>query len=116
MQYVQKVELYRRLCEELHANVDGPVPSFVGLVDRLKAVAKLRNLVVHADWSNSDAEGYTYTRLHIKSGGMMQEYVQLTPESMERVADEIQAASDQLESYFEERTELLRDKRFDKSN
>lgn len=110
MQYGQKVELYRRLCEDLHATVAGPVPSFAGLAERLKAVAALRNLVVHADWNHSDAEGYTYTRLHIKSGGMTQEYVQLTPEAMEKVADQIKAASDQLEAYLEERGELLRDK------
>lgn len=110
MQFAQKVELYRRLCEDLHASVAGPVPSFTGLVDRLKGVAKVRNLVVHADWSNSDAEGYTYTRMQIKQGDMQQEYVQLTSESMERVAEEIGAASNQLDAYYLERAELLRDK------
>ena len=106
----QKVDLYRRLCEDLHACVAGPAPSFAGLAERLKAVAVLRNLVVHADWSHSDAEGYTYTRLHIKSGGMMQEYEQLTPEAMEKVADQTIAAGNQLEAYLEEHGELLRDK------
>lgn len=110
MGFVQKVELYRRLCENLHATVPGPVASFAGLAARLKDVATLRNHVVHANWITSDTQGYTYTRMQIKRGGMQQEYVQLTPEAMRKVGDEIKGASDQLHAYLEERDELLRDK------
>ncbi|PNG52291.1 hypothetical protein WDL1CHR_06203 [Variovorax sp. WDL1] len=113
MPYGQKVDVYERLCEDLHATVEGPVPSFQGLIARLKAVSVLRNLVVHADWLSSDAKGYTYTRLHIKRGGMRQEYVQLTPDSMGKVAAAIQGASAQFDAYLDERGELLRDKRHD---
>ena len=115
MAYGQKVDLYRRLCEDLHGCFSAPeVPSFDGLSAALKEAAVLRNLVVHADWSHSDAEGYTYTRLHIKRGGMMQEYTQLTPDSMEQVIRRIQHASELFDAYFFERTELMRDKRHDK--
>ena len=114
MPYGQKVELYRRLCEVLHATVGGPVPSFSCLADKLKAVALSRNLVVHADWSSSDADGYAFTKMIFKKGNMVQEYAQLTPEAMEKVADEIMGAKKQFEAYLEERDELLRDKRHDK--
>ena len=113
MNFMPKVDLYRRLCKALHADFAGPVPSFGGLIKRLEGAAKLRNLVVHADWMSSDAKGYTYTQLHIKRGSMTEEYTQLTPEAMDKVTDAIRGASDQLEAYFEERTELLRDKRGD---
>lgn len=106
-QYAQKVELYRRMCEDLHGAVPGPVPSFAGLIDALKAAATHRNLVVHADWTNSDVEGYTFTKVQIKNGGMMQEYAQLTVESMEKVCNEMTATLEQLHAYLTERDELL---------
>ncbi|WP_431273184.1 hypothetical protein ACQ858_13220 [Variovorax ureilyticus] len=107
MQYAQKVELYRRMCEDLHGAVPGAVPSFTGLIDALKAAATHRNLVVHADWTNSDVEGYTFTKVQIKNGGMMQEYAQLTVESMEKVCNEMTATLEQLHAYLTERDELL---------
>ena len=107
MQYAQKVELYRRMCEDLHGAVPGQVPSFIGLFDALKAAATHRNLVVHADWTNSDIEGYTFTKVQIKDGGMKQEYAQLTVESMEKVVAEMTATLEQLDAYLTEREELL---------
>ena len=107
MQYAQKVELYRRMCEDLHEAAGGTVPSFAGLIDALKAASTHRNLVVHADWTNSDAEGYTFTKVQIKNGGMMQEYAQLTVESMEKVCDEMSTTFERLHAYLNERDELL---------
>ena len=72
------------MCEDLHGAVPGPGRRS-GLIGALKAAATHRNLVVHADWTNSDVEGYTFTKVQIKNGGMMQEDAQLTVESMEKV-------------------------------
>ena len=107
MPYSQKVELYRRMCEDLHEAVRNPVPSFDGLIDALKKAAINRNLVVHADWTTSDAKGYTFTKLQIKNGGMAQEYAQLTVESMESICDEMTATLGQFHGYLGDREDLI---------
>ena len=84
MQFGGKVELFRRLCDDLHLTVGrGMPPHYEKLVESLKRAAHVRNLVVHADWENMDAEGFTYVRLLMSpKTGIEQEYVQLTADAM----------------------------------
>ena len=108
MQYTSKVDLYKRLCNDLHGSEADGVTSYGHLIDRLTEVGKLRNLVVHADWDNTDAEGYTYVRLRLTKRGMKQEYVQFTLESMEKVIEQIQAVHEQFDQYLSDCENFLR--------
>ena len=92
------------MCEDLHGAVPGPGRR-CGLLAALKGAATHRNLVVHADWTNSDVEGYTFTKVQIKNGGMMQEDAQLTPSQWKRSANEMTATLEQLHAYLTERDE-----------
>lgn len=72
-------------------------------------VGKLRNLVVHADWSSTDEEGYTFVRLKSSSNGMLQEYAQFSVESLEKLIEQLINANHQLSDYWEWRSDQLQD-------
>ena len=108
MQYSSKVELFKRLCDDLHRCLsDGAPHEYEGVIEYLVGVAQLRNMVVHADWFNTDAQGYTYSRLKLTKGGMQQEYVQLVPESLELIVERILHAQSAVDRYWEARSVLL---------
>lgn len=108
MQYASKVELFRRFCDEFHQRIPGGAPQeYEGLIDSLTEVARLRNLVVHADWANTDSQGYTYTRLKLSKGEMRQEYVQLVPESLEAIIEQISQAQVAIDQYLGRRSDLI---------
>lgn len=107
MQYSAKVDLYKRLCDDLHHDAGKIPPKFVNLIEQLKEAARLRNLVVHADWNNTDAEGYTYTRMVLSNKGMKQEYAQLTGESLEKILEDFELIGNQLDEYKDEREKFL---------
>ena len=71
--------------DEFHSCFDSSPADFNDFVRELTEVGKLRNLVVHADWSHTDEEGYTFVRLKTSSNGMLQEYVQFSVESLEKL-------------------------------
>jgi hypothetical protein len=106
MQYSAKVDLYKRLCDELHSYVSGNAPAYEKLIDKLKGVGQLRNIVVHADWTSADAQGYAYLRLKLSSSGMHQEYVQFTPEAMEKIVFQINDVHEQFDQYLSEREDF----------
>jgi len=104
MAYGAKVELFKRISDDLHSMIQRIPPSYKGLHDALKKMGNLRNLVVHADWVNTDESGYTYIRAKIiGDGGIAQEYAQLTADSLSIVIDEISDTQGQLEAYIDER-------------
>lgn len=108
MPYSAKIDLLQRFCEDRNRALPVPAPAFAGLLDKLREIGRLRNLVVHADWKSTDSEGYTFHRLKISKGHMQQEYVQLTPDAMEPIIDAIVRLNLQLWRYWEELSEALR--------
>jgi hypothetical protein len=105
MHFAQKVDLFKRFCESLHRAVEEPL-AYDKLVDGLLEVAKLRNLVVHADWMSTDEEGFTFVRIKVQKDFLQQEYVQLSADSLERVLERILAVKTQLSDYWEQRSEI----------
>ena len=83
------------------------VAGYDSLIAELKQVGILRNQVIHADWNNTDEQGYTYVKLKISQGEMEQEYVQFSAESLEELIRRIWATSEKLEEYWEKRSEIL---------
>jgi hypothetical protein len=106
LMYSAKVDLFKRFSDEFHANF--PIPTnFNDLVSELNEVGKLRNLVVHADWDNTDEDGYTFVRLKTSSNGMLQEYIQFSVESLEKLITRINNAKHQLSDYWEWKSNAL---------
>lgn len=99
--------MFSRFQEYLQVAIDRTLPKYKGLVQELKEIASLRNQVVHADWENTDEEGYTYVRLHFSKGDMLQEYVQFSAESLVKLLDRILKASVWLSEYWDERCNIL---------
>lgn len=101
MQYSAKVNLFARFSDEFHRAV-GTIPKeYDGLTDKLRNAAKQRNIVVHADWENTDDEGFTYSTIRFADGGMEQEYVQLSLSALEAILGAILAARVQLGEYYD---------------
>lgn len=107
MHYSSKVNLFSKFSDELH-RACGEVPKpYVKLLDRLRQAAKQRNVVVHADWQNTDHDGYTYSNIKISNGDMEQEYAQLTPDTMEAILDRIVAVRQQLDDYWQAKSDMM---------
>jgi len=102
MHYAQKVELLKRLAEHRHAVIGSAPAKYHGLIEGLHGAAALRNRVVHADWNNTDAEGFTYLRLRVSGQRMQQEYAQLTTDSLDGVIKSLSATTQQLGEYIAE--------------
>lgn len=106
MHYSEKVDLFKRFSDSLHSCGTEP-PAYRGLVEALLEVGRLRNLVVHADWQNTDDEGYTFVRVKFSDKMMRQEYVQFSAEALRKLLNRIGEVHSQLSDYHEERGNLL---------
>ena len=81
MNYSLKVELFKRFSDNLHLSSGKVIDGYLILINNLKESGRLRNLIVHADWENTDNNGYTYISLKISKQGMEQKYIQISKES-----------------------------------
>ncbi|AOW11649.1 hypothetical protein LPB72_19305 [Hydrogenophaga crassostreae] len=108
LMYAAKVDLFKRFYEEFNSCFSTPA-DFEDLIRELVEVGKLRNLVVHADWSTTDEEGYTYVRLKTSANGMLQEYVQFSVESLSSLIERIIKANHRFSDYWEWKSDRLQD-------
>lgn len=106
MQYSSKVNLFSRFSNELHLSLNEAPPSYEKLLDKLREAARLRNIVVHADWENTDDDGYTYVNIKFSENGMEQEYVQLSAESLENIVDTVLDVRKRLGEYWDAKQDL----------
>ena len=107
LSYATKVDLLKRFCDDFHLTLKSTPESYSNLIEELKVVGKLRNIIVHADWENTEEDGYTYVSLKISNKGLEQEYKQLTQDSLENVVERIEAARQQLGVYWEKKSQLI---------
>lgn len=107
MNFSAKVELLRRFCDDLQVGMNLELPGYNQIINNLKESARLRNLVVHANWESTDEEGYTYVRLKMSRKGMQQEYVQFTEESLHKIIELIVNTTSELHEFWEHRSEVL---------
>jgi hypothetical protein len=107
LMYAAKVDLFKRFCDDFHTDFDSAHIAFNELISELNEVSKLRNLVIHADWNSTDDEGYTFVRLKTSPKGMLQEYVQFSVESLEKLVERLIASNHRLSDYWEWRSECL---------
>lgn len=107
MTYSTKVDLFKRFSDDLHSGCDFTIDNYDILIQNLKESGRLRNLVVHADWENTDNDGYTYINLKISKNGMEQEYIQFAEESLTEIIKLIIKTRTELYNYWETRNEKL---------
>lgn len=107
MAYSTKVDLFKRFCDWFHVAIEDELDGYNDLIQNLKECAKLRNLTIHADWENADIENYTYINLRISKSGMIQEYAQLTEQSLKETVELILKTSIELDEYWQKRNEKL---------
>lgn len=107
MSYSTKVDLFKRFCDDLHYGCDIQIEIYDKLIHNLKESGRLRNLVVHADWENTDSDGYTYVNLRMSKLGMEQEYLQFDENSLKQIVILIVDTRVLLNTYWEERNEKL---------
>jgi len=105
--YSSKVDLFKRFCDDLQLGIDQTLSGYEQIITNLNESGRLRNMVVHANWESTDADGYTYIKLKMSKKGMKQEYVQFTKESIERITDLILKTRTDLEEFWEHRTDVL---------
>ena len=108
MTYANKVDLFKRFCDDFHSSLSIEMPNFEELLSNLKECGRLRNQVVHADWENTDNEVYTYVNLKISKNGIHQEYVQFSERSLTEIILFIMETRDNLYKYWDERNDVLR--------
>ena len=107
MTYSTKTDLFKRFSEDFHNCIDLQIDKFENLINNLKESGRLRNLVVHADWENTDDDGYTYVNLKISIKNMEQEYLQFSEESLEQIINLILETRQQLYDYWDIRNDKL---------
>ena len=97
--------MLKRFCDDIQASTNRKLIGYDQLLEKLRESGRLRNMVVHANWESTDDEGYTYTRLKISKDGMLQEYVQFTEESMEKITELILRTQNQLFDTWESKND-----------
>lgn len=107
MTYSTKVDLFKRFSDDFHSGCNFEIENYENLIHNLKESGRLRNLVVHADWENTDNDGFTYVNLKISKNGMEQEYIQFAEESLMEIIKLLLKTRSELYKYWEIRNEKL---------
>lgn len=107
LSYSAKVDLLKRFCDDFQLCSSQVLNGYEQIITNLNECGRLRNMVVHANWEATDAEGYTYIKLKMSKKGMNQEYVQFTEDSMEKITSLIIKTRHELENFWEHRNDVL---------
>jgi len=107
MGYAAKVDLFKRFNDDFQSSLNTQIEGYEQLLSNLRESGRLRNLVAHADWENTDEDGYTYIKLNISKKGMEQQYVQFSEESLEKIYELILSTRSALGIYWENRNQTL---------
>ena len=110
LSYSAKVDLFKRFSDDFHVCFGQTTEGYNELIKNLKESGRLRNLVVHADWENTNETGFTYVNLRISKSGMEQEYAQFSEESLNKIIDLIIETRKDLYEFWEKRNDKLYDR------
>lgn len=67
-------------------------------------------MVVHANWDETDEEGYAFVHLKSTRSGINQDYAQFTYESLVKIEELILTTRTQIYDLWEHRNDLLHDR------
>jgi hypothetical protein len=107
MTFGAKVDLFKRFSDDFQRTCGIQINSYPNLVANLREAARMRNLVVHADWESTEDDGYTFVSLRITESDIEQQYIQLSRDSLLDILSKIDSTRDQLDAYWEERGDAL---------
>jgi len=82
MTYSSKVTLFKRLCDDFHNTMAISTAGYQQIINDLQECARLRNMVVHANWESMNEVGYTFVKLKISKYGLKQKHMQFTKDSL----------------------------------
>jgi hypothetical protein len=109
MNYGTKVDLFKRFNDDLFQKTEIEISNYNKIINNLKECGRLRNLVVHADWENTDTDGFTYVKLRINKDGMKQEYVQFSKDSLHEINQLVLTTRAQLEFFWEDQNARIKE-------
>jgi len=103
MNYSSKVDLLKRFNHVYEKDCDIKLPIANKLVVGLEECGRLRNAVVHAEWENTDFDGYTHVKIKFDKGRFTQEYLQFTEESLKQILELISSTLELFDEVDEEK-------------
>lgn len=106
MNYAAKVGLFKRFLIQQEYCCEKKLPIFDKLITNLTKAGNLRNQVIHADWESAHDDGYTLCKVKINSKGIQHEYMQFSPESLEKIQKLIDETCEMFDRYEEEQEEI----------
>ena len=106
MPYSSKVDLFARFSKSLHTATETSQENLIELIKNLKESARLRNAVVHADWENTDYEGYTFVKIKSELDGLHQEYYQFTVAALNKIDKFLDKTEKELWAYEDEKDNI----------
>jgi len=97
MMYSTKLELFEKFASDWMRAFENEPVWFQELISDLKTCSSLRNKVVHANWLETDDEGYTQVRIKVARSGLAEhELTQFTAESLELILEKIKTTRGRL--------------------
>lgn len=103
MNYSSKVDLLKRFCIVYQRSCNITMPAAEKLITKLNEAGRLRNAVVHAEWENTDFEGYTHVNIKFNKEGFTQEYTQFTEVSLAAILNLIDETIDLFDDLDDEK-------------
>ena len=85
LNFSSKVDLLKRFCITYENDCSVKLPTLNKLVSNLYEAGRLRNAVIHAEWENTDFEGYTHVNIKFNRDSFKQEYIQFTEDSLKSI-------------------------------
>ena len=102
MSFSSKVDLLNRISSQFQNATGKKIINNKTLIHNLKETGRLRNAVIHAEWENTDFEGYTHVNVKINDSGIHQEYLQFDETSLNKILTLINTTIELFEEYWDE--------------
>ena len=97
MMFASKVELFTKFSTEILRAKEIELDWFPKLISDLKECGTLRNKVVHANWMQTNDEGYTHVKIKYGKRGLEHEMCQFDEGALNMVLEKIDEARNWLD-------------------
>lgn len=97
MMFASKVELFTKFTTEILRSKELDLEWFPKFISGLKECGTLRNKVVHANWIQTNEEGYTHVKIKYGKRGLEHEMCQLDGNALNMVLKKIEETRDWLD-------------------
>ncbi|AOE81134.1 hypothetical protein A7318_21865 [Pseudomonas lurida] len=97
MMYSTKLDLFERFTSDFFRE-RGDQPAWLPqLLSDLRECGSLRNKVVHANWMQTNVDGYTQVKIKFSKRGLEHELVQFSKNSLDLIVGKIESTRSQLD-------------------